>query len=464
MDNKKRLVSTGFRLSALGAALATSVCHGPVPAVTASARHTVAAKAAAVTPLAAAAFNDAIGVNVHLEYHNDATWDAGYGTWAPTLIASPIVHLRFGFCHYGTASAWCTGSYAARWNELAAAGKKIDVISDPWMGWTTATSGCNGGPGGCTSGYPAAVGLDARAIEAYEGPNECNNGGGDCTDYGTSAPIAWPAGALPAWSPELWTLHSDTVSIWGPAAARCDYAQFPNLSALIDDVAIHDYWFPLQPENGHTDRCIASARTFLSASKPVISTESGYSTGPPYARYGGESRLAQERYTARFLFMHLNPRYGIARTYIYDLVDSATDPDGDFGLLDPATYAPKPAWTRLMQLMSYFADTGAPARVPLTYALTGDTTGMLWQDLFQRSDGTYVLVPWLGTRQWDWATASDLAPTTETLTLVLPPTVTSLTVTAFGDNGARTVTTLAGVNGTFSLPVSSLIEAVRFHT
>lgn len=444
------------RHASLPASQPTAVPPTPTP--------TPAPPASAVTPISASAFNDSVGVNVHLEYQNNTIWDTGYSQWASTLISSPIVHLRFGLCHYGSASTWCTTTYAARWNQLAAAGKKVDVLTDPWMGWTTATSGCNGGAGGCTSGYPENVGLNAAAVEAYEGPNECNNGGGDCTDYGTAAALAWPTGSLSLWESEIASLRSATVTILGPAAAFCDYSQFPNLASDIDDTAIHDYWFPLQPEDGHTDDCLQSSQTFLSWAKPAIATESGYSTGPPYAQYAGESQLAQERYTSRFLFMHLNPRYNIRRTYIYALVDSASDPDGDFGLLNPTTFAPKPAWTRLMQLMSYFADPGTSPQIPLNYTLAGDTTGALWQDLFQKSDKTYILVPWLGTLQWNWQSATDIAPTTETLTLTLPASVTAITVTQFGDNGAQSVTTIAGKNGIFALPVSSLIEAVSFHT
>jgi hypothetical protein len=48
--------------------------------------------------------------------------------------------------------------------------------------------------------------------------------------------------------------------------------------------------------------------------------------------------------------------------------------------------------------------------------------------------------------------------------LTLPSSVTSISVTKFGDNGAETVTSIAGSNGVFSLPVSSLVEAVSFHT
>ena len=422
-----------------------------------------------MTPLAAAAFNDAVGVNLHLEYHN-TVWDNDYSRWSSVLINSPIIHLRFGFCNYGTAEPWCTGSYAARFNQLAAAGKKMDILTNPWMGWTTGTSGCNGGAGGCTSGYPANVDLAASAIDAYEGPNECNDGGGNCTIYGTSGvSYPWAPGVLNVWTPEIFTLRSAGVDVYGPAAAFANYAEFPNDSAYITKGALHDYATPNNPENGDTQSGMSSERA-VGGAAPIVTTETGYTTGPPYTEYAGESRLAQERYIGRQILFRLNPRINISRVYFYELFDYPTSQcDGVttalecYGLLD-ASYNPKPAWTRLMQLMSYFADTGISPKTPLAYTLTGDTTGKLWQDLFQKSNGTYILVPWLGTLQWDWTTSTDISPTVETLTLTLPSSVASVTLTQFGDNGAQTVTTIPCSNGRFSLPVSSLVETVIFHT
>lgn len=419
-----------------------------------------------ITPIAASDFNNSVGVNLHLEWDGNQEWDVDYSKWSSTLINSPIKYLRTGFCAYGTASSWCVNSYAPRFNQLASAGKLFDILGDPWMGWTMSTSGCNGGTGGCTSGYPANVGLNAAAINAYEGPNECNIGGGHCTQYGTSTTsYPWAPGVLNVWEPELWTLRSSSVAILGPAAGLCNYSQFPNLSAYINYSSIHDYWAPLNPEDGHTDNCISSSNTYV-GTKPIISTESGYSTGPPYSEYGAESQLAQERYVGRILFMHLNPRYNIKRTYIYDLVSETGLSEGDYGLLNPPgstnAYQPKPAWNRLMQLMSYFSDTGTSPKTPISYTLTGDTSGKLWQDLFQRSDGTYVLVPWIGQVMWDYTTDTDNTPIRENLTLTLPSSITQVTVTQFGDNGTKSVSTLNGTNGQFTVPVSSLIEAISF--
>jgi hypothetical protein len=339
------------------------------------------------------------------------------------------------------------------------------------MGWTTGTSGCNG-TNGCTSGYPAALGLTGSAIDAYEGPNECNNNGGNCTTYGTSATsYPWNPGVLNVWEPEIYTLLAPGVSIYGPSAAGCDGSQFPRLAPYLTTLALHDYPGSLEPENGTTTDCQTDSRTHMGDSTtPSVTTETGYTTGPPYT--DGDSpvdRLTQERYLSRLLMMRLNANVNIRRTYLYELIDyPASNCNGTttayscYGLLD-GSYNPKPAWTRLTQLLSYFADAGTAHRTPLTYKLTGDTSGVLWVDLFQRSNGNYVLVPWLATRLWDITNHVDLAITSENLTLTLPSTVTTLTVTQFNDNGAQVVTHPTCTAGVCTVPVTSLVEGIEFN-
>lgn len=419
--------------------------------------------------MAVSAFNDSVGINLHLEYHNNTAWDTNYPSWSPTLLSSPVKHLRFGLCHYGLSENWCSGAYHDRFNALAAAGKTMDILTDPWMGWTVGTSGCNGN-GGCLSGYLAALGLTASAVDAYEGPNECNNGGGNCDIYGTSGGnYPWPVGVLNVWSPEVFTLASSGVSIYGPGAAFCDSSQFPNLSASINALALHDYPGNANPENGDTVSCLSSARAHTGGggTQPGVTTETGYTTGPPYtASDGPVSRLAQERYIGRQIAYRLNPTINIKRMYIYELFDdvsshcSGSDDYQCYGLLD-ASYSPKPAWTRLMQLMSYFTDTGTPSLTPLTYSITGDTTGKLWQDLFQRGNGNYELVLWLATN--NFVSGADVAPTNETVTLTLPVSVKKIVVTRWQDNGAVTTTTINSTNGVFSIGANSLLHAISFH-
>lgn len=354
-------------------------------------------------------------------------------------------------------------TWKPRWNQLAAAGKRFEVVTSPWMGWTSATTGCHGT---CLSGYQAAVGLAAGSIDAYEGPNECDDHGITCTDWGTKSTSETPQFVVAHWTPLVWNLRSSSVTVYGPGMAFPNgYSEFTNLAGYMHAGAIHNYTKPDMPET--SGRCCSYlswkiGAAYVSGSDPLASTETGYNTDPTFAN-GGVSKLAQERYIPRLLFTDL--QNNVKHTYLYALLDypAGSGTGQDFGLLNP-DYTPKPAWTRLMQLMSYFADSGTSPQNLLTFTLSGDATGALHMVLFQKSNGTYILVPWLATLIWNSTSHVDTAVTNETITLTLPSTVKSVTLTRFGDYGKQVVSTLSGSVGKFSLPVSSLVEAVSFHT
>jgi hypothetical protein len=133
------------------------------------------------------------------------------------------------------------------------------------------------------------------------------------------------------------------------------------------------------------------------------------------------------------------------------------------GLLN-ANYSPKPAWTRLLQLLQLFHDDGVSPRAPLAYALDGDTTQTLDHVLFQRSDGTYLLVLWLAQPAYDAATHSVLPPNGETLHVTLPAAVSTATLLHFGDYGKVDSAVQNGTNGAFSVPVDPSISILEFRT
>lgn len=425
-----------------------------------------------VTPLAAAAFDDSVGVVASI--NNQGTgYDSGWATYSPLLIKSGIKHIRDGFCSHGTYNSWCTGTWASRMKQLASAGIHSNIVWDPRNCWSSADgSGCqnNTTP---TNVYASTFGI-ASEVESYEGPNEC-----DISNLCAGMSTRYPASYKPYYSypcssfgtcmstdiHDLATMRSSSVKVYGPAMGH--YGSTPGYSccgiqsAYMDAGSIHDYPGNNYPENNVVPPW-TSAAAKLSGSARVVATETGYNTDPTFANQG-VSRLAQERYIPRLLLTHL--QRGVMRTYLFELFDEQGSGSGfQFGLLTQS-YTPKPIWKRLtQQLMPYFADSGTSPRTPLTYGLTGDTTGTLHQLLFQRSDGNYILVPWLATQLWNWSTHTDMSPAKETLKLTLPSSVTSVTVTQFGDNGATSVITLSRINGTFAVPVSSLIEAVKFHT
>lgn len=426
---------------------------------------TPAPSGSGVTPLAAASFNDSVGVVAQINNGN-TSWDSAWASYSPILINSGIKHIRDGFCSYGAKSSWCVNTWAPRMRQLASAGIHSDMVWDPrncWSGCTTTTP---------ADVYASTLGVTSE-IEAYEGPNECDISA-QCPWSGSKSPPSDPpyysyncssfSSCMTLYIKDLWTLHSSSVQIYGPAMGHYNstpgYSCCGNMGAYMNAGSIHDYPGANWPENNVVSTWVNAARN-LSGSDPIVSTETGYNTDPTYANQG-VSLLAQERYIPRLLFTSL--QQGVMRSYLFELYDGGAAGSGfQYGLLTQS-YAPKPAFTRLKQLLSYFSDSGTVARTPLAYSLSGDTTGKLHQLLFQHSDGSYILVPWLATQLWNSSTHTDLSPTRETLTLSLPASVSSITVTQFADHGVETTSTITGSNGKFSLPVSSLIEGVKFHT
>ncbi len=379
--------------------------------------------------------------------------------------------MRDTFCPWGTQSTFCTGAFTQRYEAFYNAGIRFDLITNPWMGWTAASTGCHGT---CTGGYLPALGLPSDSVEAYEGPNECDDeyANNTCNTVGNTVYPSTTAGVdsvFQAWMPYVATLRSSSVRVYSPAmAGSASYNNYTYIGNDTDACAVHDEVNGFQtPEYTMTQYYPAyvAGCAHLVGNEGLAGTESdGWNTdisgGGGKCSNGAVDQLTQERYFPRDLLLHI--QHGV-RVYPYELLDDSADGNcHQYGLLD-LNSQPKLVWTRIGQLMNYFADNGISPRTPLAYALTGDTSKSLYQVLFQKSDGTYILVPWLGTQLWDYTTLTDYAPATETLTLTLPASVSSIKVTMFGDSGSQTVISVSGRNGAFALPVSSLVEAVAFH-
>jgi hypothetical protein len=112
--------------------------------------------------------------------------------------------------------------------------------------------------------------------------------------------------------------------------------------------------------------------------------------------------------------------------------------------------------------MHLFAD-GAPApRTPLAYSVTGDTSGTLDQVLFQRADGSYMLAFWLAQPVYDPSSRAVLPIASEPVSVRLPASVASATLTAYGDNGTVATSTLTGTSGSYPVPARSTVSVLEF--
>lgn len=386
------------------------------------------------TPLALSAFDDSVGINTHMMYVTTPYVD-DYSTWSPILFASRIKHVRDQICPQ-VETSWCINVESARIRELASHGILTDFLTTPKDAQSYVDS------------YVATMDVQG-AIEAFEGWNECDVSG-QCGTWQTTEA---------AWQRHLYTLKAPGITIIGPSMATSfGYSLLGNLSTSMDAGNIHDYPNANYPEaSGVTPARLSWVRA-TSGSDPVWSTEDNYSTDPSYANYG-VPEVVQERYLPRILMEHL--RLGVMRTYVYQLFDYGPDAGEYMGLLH-ADYTPKPAWSRLDQLMTYLADAGASPRRPLGYAISGDATGALHNVLFQRSDGTYFLMLWIANGIYTSSSHTVLAPTAETVTIGLPAAISAASIRHFLDDGQISDEQLAGTNGVFRVPVSSLMSVMTF--
>lgn len=139
-----------------------------------------------------------------------------------------------------------------------------------------------------------------------------------------------------------------------------------------------------------------------------IATESGYSTTGGPISTSWVSEQAQATYLPRLLLENFDR--GIARTYLYELID--LDPAGTavnhgYGLWRArrtasgiGVGAAKPAASALARTHEVIGDLGGtrPALTPIELAITVEgrsvTSSQLRRTLLQRADGSYVLALW----------------------------------------------------------------------
>ena len=104
---------------------------------------------------------------------------------------------------------------------------------------------------------------------------------------------------------------------------------------------------------------------------PVIINESGYVANQT-PKHGAISEPIEAVYAPRLLLHAWNE--GIARTYLYELMDDPSSTTG-YGLLR-YDLSPRPAYTAIANLTRLVSDeSGSFAPETLNYSLTGDTGG-----------------------------------------------------------------------------------------
>ena len=344
------------------------------------------------------AFVDSIGVNTHLSY-TDTPYFSRWQDVLTKLQRSGIRHIRDGFYN------WTNEPFIAEHRTLASAGIRCDYII-PLNSTTT---------GSIIASFAERV----KDMEAVEGPNECdagsNCGGGGAN--GVKSGVAFMKTVHEAGT----TLH---IPVIGPSFTLAgSYAAAGNLSSSIDYNNLHVYFGGRNPGSqgwGDSDNQGHSYGSFewwkdqaqLDApGLPLMVTEAGYiSPSAPQAYTIPESLGAS--YVPRLLLLAFNK--GVKRSYIYELLDEVSSPG--YGLLR-SDLSEKPAFTALATLIAELNDSGTPF-VPavLEYSITGGDSSLA-HTLLQKRDGSFILVLWSETSNYDVTKMTSLPDKEQTITV-----------------------------------------------
>lgn len=344
--------------------------------------------AAATEARAADEFVDSIGVNTHTYYTNTVYYQQF------DQVKSRLAEL--GIRHIREELMLDRSDQYQRLRELAASGVGSTlVLGEPTIGIS-----------GLDQLLEIAAGDLDGAIEAIEGTNEYDLRGGSQWDEELRAHqehLYSEAKANPALS---------SLPVIGPSVVHWSKQdELGDISAALDYGNIHSYPDGYWPETNLGSHL--SHATTLSASKPVVATETGYHSA---LNWTGGHKPAEEAAVATYLprmFLEYFRR-GVARTFSYQLLDHWPNAELDerelqFGLLRN-DLSPKPSFLALRNLIEILEDPGAPASpAALGYELSGDQND-LRQVLLQKRDGRFYLALWRASSVWDPVSRTRLNP------------------------------------------------------
>jgi hypothetical protein len=344
----------------------------------------------------ARAFGDSVGVNTHIGWE-DTPGYANFDAVRSRMLELGVRHIRDGVC------ATCV-EWISRLQRLGAVGIRANIISTDFAGDSPRLQ----------ENLQAIKSKLRGMVESVEAPNEPDQTGD------------------PAWisktrrlQQELWNrVKGDPalrhIDVLGPALVyRDNWALLGDLSAYVDRGNLHPY-----PGGGtplHNLAGLIPPARIVSGSDPIVATEAGYHSDlATTSGHYGTSEQAIGVYTPRLALEGF--RQGLARTYVYQLIDPWTNVSGfeaSFGLLRP-DLSRKPAFNSLRNLLRAVDAGSGPVQAPGGLRLGFDgAPGDLRRLLLRSDDGSYALVLWREVSVWDRVARRDLAPAADTVDVEL---------------------------------------------
>lgn len=252
-------------------------------------------------------------------------------------------------------------------------------------------------------------------IDSVEGPNEPDGGGF------VYAGTPYPQGAINE-AEDLWRIvkgNPETAHLPVIALSEGSAPDVTQLSAIAPPPVSHaDYGNMHAYQGGDVgDNQLAGwympyAR-FLTGCGGLWTTEMGYHNNTRYLD-DTEQQGVSERASAIYLPIAFLSGFdrGVMRTFSYELIDEANDPDltsgsgeGHYGLLH-YDFSPKPAFAAMRNLIALLAEPGAkrfePGMLEVTFSGAPAT---LRYTLLQKSTGTFYLALWNDVSVYQTATS-----------------------------------------------------------
>lgn len=372
-------------------------------------------------------FLESLAVNTHMLY--------GGAYSVPANVLSALQYL--GFHHVRD---WATtGSFTSAFSSLGAAGIKLN----------TGYGSNDSDYGAQSSTATQQVLANAAYIASIEGPNEVNfstpnPSNGLSTPQQIQAYIKTMINANPSLSAAKSVCFSvasaslSTFQSYGDNSANCDFANAHIYfgGGIQPYQSLHDFGSPLTAGD-----C---------PNRPVFVTETGYTTAT--IQGGGNQAVSQNVAARETLNMYMDCwLLGYIRTFKYELFDEGTDgqQESSYGFFYNDRSA-KPVATAMHNLTTIMADAGATAATftpgSLAYTLTGQP-GTGHNQLFQRSDGTWLISVWAEPSIWNQSTMTDITPSTVTVTANLGATYPTVQVfdPMVGTAAQQTLTNVSSV-------------------
>jgi trimeric autotransporter adhesin len=344
------------------------------------------------------AFNQSIGVNVHMSFMSTPYRDVA-------AVRSTLKYLGINYVR----DAFYNAAGLSASEELAAAGIKFDLFLPVFPDSTVDIAEFMSQLDTLEKSYPGS-------IVAVEGPNEVNsqpakfNGGTSPTNQvALQAALHAAVGA----DPNLKGIPVYSLTIGSDIGSA--FEAYGDLSPFADYGNAHPYLPDDSTPGSALDSLLPIQAGINARSLPIVITETGWTTDSNDP-YNGADQMTQAKLTLDTLMDAFKD--GVVKTYVYELMDEASDTGNTnnqyhYGLFN-FDGTPKLAANAIHNLTTILADPGSILPFTpgtLSYAIP-DLPPNCNQLLLEKNDRTFELVLWAETPVWDPATKNGVvAPT-----------------------------------------------------